>query len=165
MRKPRCKYLYEKDKYYHIYNRGHRKSVIFQDRDDYEHFCNLMLRYLRKYDIVLVGYCLIPNHYHIILKLGDSVSDISRFMQRFMTAYCVYFNRKYRLIGPVFQNPFQARKLDGYEDLLNMIEYLRQNPIEARLVKGKGKYKWLYINKRALKVLHRLYMRLTRIEE
>jgi REP element-mobilizing transposase RayT len=165
MGKPKCKYLYEKEKYYHIYNRGHRRSLIFQEKKDYQHFCNLMLKYLKKYDIVLVGYCLIPNHYHMILRLGNSVSDISKFMHRFMTAYCSYFNRKYNLLGAVFQNPFQARKLDGYEDLLNMIEYLKQNPVEARLVRKKGKYKWLYINRRSLKVLHRLYARLTSIEE
>ena len=146
MGKPRCKYLYEKYRYYHIYNRGHRKSPIFQEKDDYVHFCKLIERYLKEYDLVLVGYCLLPNHYHIILRLGGSLSDISRFMQRFMTAYCVYFSRKYQLVGSVFQNPFQARKIDGYGDLLNMIEYLKLNPVKAELVTVGRKYKWLSIN-------------------
>jgi GH24 family phage-related lysozyme (muramidase) len=101
----------------------------------------------------------------MILKLGDSLTDISKLMQRFMTAYGVYFNKKYNLVGSVFQNPFQARQLDGYEDLLNMIEYLKNNPVQAKLVKRKGKYKWLYINKKSLKVLHRLHSKLTTIEE
>lgn len=156
MRKPRCKSLYEKNKYYHVYNRGHRKSLVFREVEDYNYFCQLMQKYLKFYDIVVLEYCLMPNHYHFLFKLGESVSEIPKFMQRFMTAYGIFFNRKYGLVGSVFQSPFGCRKIDGYGDLLNMIEYIKNNPVEARLVSDPNDYKWLFINKRSFKVLLRL---------
>ncbi len=152
MKKPKCEILYKKNKYYHIYNRGHHKSPIYRCKKDYLNFIRLMERYLDRYDIVLISYCLMPNHYHLVLKLGESKMDISKFMQRFMTAYSCYFNRKYGLIGTVFQNRFEARRLDDYIDLFNMIEYLKNNPLEAGITSIKKRYRWLYIKKKILKV-------------
>ena len=112
-----------------------------------------MKRYLDEYDVVLISYCLMPNHYHLILKLGESKMDISKFMHRFMTSYSCYFNRKYGLVGSIFQNRFDARRLDDYSDLFSMIDYLKKNPVEAGLVNNEGRYRWFYIKKKILKAV------------
>lgn len=165
MRKLEAKKLYKKHTYYHVYNRGHRKSEICREKKDYKRLVDTIFRYQKKFDIVLVSYCIMPNHYHMILKLGDGLTDISRFMQRCMTSYASYFNRKYGLVGALFQNAFNARRIEDYEDLLGVVEYLKKNPEEGKLVKkGMGsRYKWFYLNKRSFKVFHRLGKKLTKV--
>lgn len=165
MRKLAAEQLYEKHKYYHIYNRGHRKGKICKERKDYQRFVDTLFKYQKLYDIVLVSYCVMPNHYHLIVRLGDGLTDISKFMHRCMTSYASYFNRKYCLVGSLFQNSFNARRIEDYDDLFGMINYLKKNPEEANLVpKGLGgRYKWFYLNKRSLKVFHRLSAKLTKV--
>lgn len=147
MRKEKVYLLYKRNSYYHIYNRGNRKMEIFRSRKDYEVFVNMLYRYLQGSSLKLVGYCLMPNHYHMILKNGENKRAVSLFMQRFMTAYVMYFNRKYNLVGRLFQSPFQAKRLPKIRDLENVKEYLRQNPFEAGVTESEVSlgYEWLYI--------------------
>lgn len=103
--------IYRSNSFYHIYNRGNRKGYIFSKEKDYEIFRNLMYKYLRKSHILLVGYCFMPNHYHLVLKCGKNWKEIPKFMHSFMTAYSLYFNRRYLKVGRLFQGPFQVRRL------------------------------------------------------
>ncbi len=67
----------------------------------------------------------------------------------FMTAYVIYFIRKYKKVGHLFQGAFQVRRINGAVDLNNTFKYIRSNPLEAGLV-GEGdtdSYRWLYIKK------------------
>ncbi len=148
MRKPNSTILYKKGNLYHIYNRGNDKNRIFRREKDYDNFVGIVRRYEKILDIIVLSYCLMPNHFHLILKLGDSKTDISKFMQRCMTSYVMYFNRRYGRVGHLFQGRFESRLLDGGKDLSNLVNYLKNNPIEAGLVsKKEGKYKWFYLRK------------------
>ncbi len=147
MRKEKIFLLYKRNSYYHLYNRGNRKMEVFRGEQDYQTFVNLLYTYLRGSSLKLIAYCLMPNHYHMIVKTGEDKRAVSRFMQRFMTAYAMYFNRKHQLVGRLFQGPFQARRLPRINDVENAKEYLRHNPFdlmleEEELVDG---YRWLYI--------------------
>lgn len=149
MRKEKVSLLYKRNSYYHLYNRGNRKMEIFRDEKDYQTFVNLLYTYLRGSNLKLIAYCLMPNHYHLIVKIGENKRAVSRFMQRFMTAYAMYFNRKHQQVGRLFQGPFQAKRLPKINDLEKAKEYLRQNPFdlmleEEELIDG---YRWLYIRK------------------
>ena len=141
---------YKKRTYYHIYNRGHRKARIFRGTKDYTYFVNQVHRYLSIYDIVLVSYCLMPNHFHFVLRLGESKSDISKYMHRLKTSYASYFNRRYNLVGTPFQGRFQAREIVGEDDLHSIVDYIKNNPVEAELVRSYEKYRWIYIKRRYL---------------
>ena len=139
--------MYKRNSYYHLYNRGNRKMEIFRIEKDYEVFVRLLYTYLRGSNIKLIGYCLMPNHYHLILKNGVDKWSIPYFMQRFMTAYSMYFNRRYKQVGRLCQGPFQAKRLPRIRDLENVKQYLRMNPVE---LVGTGdsigeEYRWLYI--------------------
>lgn len=147
MRKDRNKHLYKRNSFYHIYNRGNHKEKIFFKEDDYKRFCSLMYKYLKRFRLLVVGYCYLPNHFHLVLKSRTDLTAISRFMSCYMTAYVMYFNRKYNKVGHLFQGPFQVRRVRGRLDLHTVLAYLKQNPIEANLVKEGEKYKWLYIRK------------------
>lgn len=147
MGKPRSNVLYKEDGIYHVYNRGHNKMRIFRTEDDYSKFVYLMYKYLKLYDIDMVCYCLLPNHFHMLLKLGEYKTHISKFFQCFMTAYCCYFNRKYRLVGSVFQGRFLARRIVSSRDYRSMINYIKENPKEANLTKEGEHYRWLFLRK------------------
>lgn len=147
MKKAKASRLYKKNSFYHIYNRGNRKDRIFYGEKDYKIFLNLLCKYLKKTQLLLIGYCLMPNHYHMILKNGTDLNEISNLMHNFMTAYAMYFNRSHLKVGRLFQGPFQARRIIGPLDLQTVKNYLQENPFEAGLVeKGiEQNYEWLYI--------------------
>jgi len=147
MRKERVYLLYRRNSYFHIYNRGNRKKEIFLTDKDYQVFVNLLYFYLKGSTLKLIGYCLMVNHYHLIIKNGVDKRAVSHFMQSFMTAYVMYFNRKYKQVGRMFQGPFQAKRLPRIRDLENVKKYLRQNPYEIMVGEEKNEieYKWLYI--------------------
>ncbi len=149
MRKNKNDTIYKPNSYYHVYNRGNHKENIFLKEKDYKVFQRLMYKYLEKYQILLIEYCYMPNHYHFVFKCGRNWKNITKLMGCFMTAYVTYFNRKHGKIGHLFQGPFQVRRIVGTTDLNNTIRYIRNNPVEAGLV-GEGdadSYRWLYIKK------------------
>lgn len=141
--------IYRKNSYYHLYNRGNHRGKIFLREKDYKIFKNLMYKYLKRHKLLLVGYCLMPNHYHLIVKCGRDVDAVTKFMRAFMVAYVMYFNRFYSKVGHLFQGPFQVRRLNSLFELEVLIDYLRENPKKAGLVKDDemDDYGWLYISK------------------
>lgn len=147
MRKPKNDILYEEGRFYHVYNRGHHKMKVFRSEDDYSHFIHLIYKTLRNYHIMLICYCLMPNHFHMMLKLGEDKTHISKFFQRLLTAYCCYFNRRYRLVGSVFQGRFQARQIENRKDYISTMGYIKRNPSEAGLVKEGEDYRWQHVRK------------------
>lgn len=146
MAKLKNEYLYAKNTFYHIYNRGNNKQLIFLDTKDYLRFVGVLLRYEELYDISLYAYCLMPNHYHLLLRLGSDENAISEYMHRCMTAYVMYFNKKHSRIGRLFQSPFQVRRIYTVKGILRVIQYIEKNPVKADLVKVSSDYRWLYIS-------------------
>lgn len=111
---------YYENGYYHVYNRGVDKMDIFRDEDDFKYFTYLLYRALGKETsrdkngrsyanfaevVELCAYCLMPNHFHLLLYLKER-EGITALMRSLMTAYSGYFNKKYRRKGPLFQNTF-----------------------------------------------------------
>ena len=112
--------IYVEDSYYHVYGRGHNKEVIFREKDDYAVFLNLLKRYLsnkpvqdkknREYpwlqpEIDLLAFCLMPNHFHALIyqRTPDAMTKLFKSV---ITTYGMYLNKKYKLLGPVFQSRF-----------------------------------------------------------
>jgi putative transposase len=139
------------DSFYHVYNRGVEKRVIFIDDDDYAYFLYILKRHLSseeikdksgrpytKYsgDLELLSFCLMPNHFHILLyQLGDETA-ISRFMTAVCTAYTMYFNKKYKRVGHLFQERFKASHILSDSYIQHISRYIHLNPKEYR------NYKW-----------------------
>lgn len=128
--------------YYHIYNRGVNKRKIFLDNDDYAVFLNLLKRHLSKMpvqdkkgreypwlypEIELLAFCLISNHFHLFVY-QESENAISKLAQSVSTAYTVYFNKKYKRIGPLFQNRFRAVRISDDAYLQHITRYIHLNP-------------------------------------
>jgi REP element-mobilizing transposase RayT len=117
---------------YHVYNRGNRKSEIFLDTKDYQRFLKRMNEYRKQFDISILCYCLMPNHFHFLLKSNTHIG-ISNFMLRLCTSYAKYFNIKYNLVGRLFQERFRAKIVDTDEYLLHLSRYIHLNPISEDL--------------------------------
>ncbi|MEK7544051.1 MAG: transposase [Patescibacteria group bacterium] len=76
----------------------------------------------------LISYCLMPNHFHFLVKQTEAMT-IDRFMQSFCTRYTLYFNRKYRRVGGLFQGLYKAVRITTDEQLLHVSRYIHRNPI------------------------------------
>ena len=126
---------------YHIYNRGNRKKEIFVVPDDYMLFEHMLECYLSSYTpktssrrnfhgrIRLFAYCLMPNHFHLLVKQACT-TDIAKFMQSITTSYSMIFNRKYNLVGRLFQGPYKGRLVESVEDFVQVFNYIHENPKE-----------------------------------
>jgi REP element-mobilizing transposase RayT len=128
--------------YYHVYNRGAAGQAVFRDATDKRYFMNLLRRHIdqefdvrdkhgipyEKHDAKLVAYCLMGNHFHLLLYQGDDVEAISKLMKAVMVAYSFYFNHKYKGSGAVFQGRYKASLIDDEAYLLHITRYIHINP-------------------------------------
>jgi len=131
--------------YYHIYNRGNHKKTIFHSQNDYDVFLNLLLKYLNIYDpIQLISYCLMPNHYHLLLQTSSQADELTKLMHRFMTSYVIYFNRRYQQRGRLFESPYKRKYLPREHDIKRTVNYIKNNPTKAALCRRSEDYKWLW---------------------
>lgn len=137
---------------YHVYNRGVGKADIFKDKQDYDAFCRrLMLMLLPEHEaeqlqhtknrirllnlsdrIQLQAYCLMPNHFHLMLRQIDETA-ITRFMRVLTISYSMYFNRKYDRVGPLFQGRFKAAPVDSDAYFIHLSRYIHCNPIKLHV--------------------------------
>ncbi len=117
--------------YYHIINRGVEKRVIFLDRDDYEYFEELLERYTKEFTIIMHSYALMPNHYHLLIETQQN--NLSKFMRQINANYAIYFNKKYKRVGHLWQGRFASWFVTDEAYLYTLIIYIEQNPIKAKL--------------------------------
>ncbi len=140
--------------YYHIYSRGVEKRKIFLSTKDYDRFVALLYimnqdtsfrmdNFLQKNQnglknifkeqrnktlVSILGYCLMPNHFHLILY-EHTEGGISKFMGKLLTAYSMYFNTKYERSGPLFTHPFRSQHIENESQYLWIFSYLHLNPV------------------------------------
>lgn len=81
--------------------------------------------------IGLLAYCLMPNHYHLLVK-QSSENDIVYFMRSLNTRYVVYFNKKYNRVGPLFQGVYKAVRIETDEQLIYLSAYIHRNPSDTQ---------------------------------
>jgi putative transposase len=155
--------------YYHIYNRGNSKQKIFNDEKDYKHFIQLLylsntirkviLRDISKdvfnfdqeKEIVSIGaYCLMPNHFHILITQTENGS-ISKFMQKLSTAYSMYYNKKYKRTGSLFEGKFKSEHINNNKYFKYLFSYIHLNPV--KLIQKDWKEKGINNKKEVLEFL------------
>jgi len=143
------KFNFAPEEYFHIYNRGTDKRNIFDNKKDYERFLEclylfnsierIVLRsisqknrfiYDREETIVDIGaYCIMPNHFHLLIRSKNDFG-VSSFMKKLQTAYSMYFNKKYKRSGSLFEGTFKAQHVARDEYLKYLFSYIHLNPIK-----------------------------------
>jgi REP element-mobilizing transposase RayT len=134
---------------------------IFRDEEDFKVFLfrlkeNLFPELIKKKDFPksayrrktlpfnsfdLIAYCLMPNHFHLLIKQNSDVS-ISVLMLKLCSGFSKYFNKKYDRVGSLFQDQFKAVLINKNEQLLWTSLYIHENPLKAEIVNDLSKYKW-----------------------
>lgn len=138
---------YGEGELYHLYNRGVAKMDIFREEADYEYLKCLFEKYLSHKsardsnyrilpnyadDIELVAYCLMPNHYHLLIYLKKE-AGIEKLMRSTMTAYSMYFNKKYKRVGGLFESRFLASRISNDTYWQHISRYIHLNPIDLQV--------------------------------
>lgn len=135
------------NEFYHLYNRGTDKRIIFKNKEDYKHFLFLMYvcnttknielrnigkNFNRGETIVDIGaYCLMPNHFHILIYEKTN-NGISKYMLKLMTSYSMYFNKKYNRTGKLYEGVFKSIHVSSDKYLKYLYSYIHLNP--AKLI-------------------------------
>ncbi|HES59438.1 MAG: transposase [Campylobacterales bacterium] len=133
-RKPRI----EIPGYYHIINRGVEQRVVFKESEDYEYFIELLCLQAKNYSITIHNYCLMSNHYHLLVEIKHE--NLSKFMRQINSNYAVYFNKKYHRSGHLWQGRFKSWYVTDEAYLYTLILYIEQNPIKANIVQRVEAY-------------------------
>ncbi len=138
-RKPRSLQL--TDAGYHLLSRGHNRETLFGDADDCQCFLTLLARYRQRFPFQLFHYCLMTNHFHLLLRLEEP-RRLSALMAGLLLAYVRYFNRRYRFVGHLFQGRFKSPIVQRETYWLSCGRYIERNPLEAGLVVEPWTYRW-----------------------
>lgn len=158
----RKKYL--ENGYYHIYNRGVEKRIIFQDQQDYGVFLSYLKEYLLPKDekelneklsdpnasyqerdkvlkslrlnnfnreITLLAYCLMPNHFHFFVN-QKKAGTIDKFMNSLGTRYTMYFNRKYKRVGSLYQGVYKAVLIQDDKQYFYLSKYIHKQALASQ---------------------------------
>ncbi len=137
--------VYLENSFYHVYNRGLNKRNIFKDDNDYKVFLNLLKRCLgekvridKKYreypnfysNLDLQAYCLMPNHFHLLLMTKEKPRLLAELLRSVTTSYVMYFNKKYQRRGRLFEQNYRAVRIEAEDYLWHISRYIHLNPID-----------------------------------
>lgn len=137
MRKPR---LEIQGGLYHIITRGNNRQLIFGSDDDYQKFLIQLAHQKAKLPFHLYAYCLMPNHVHLLIERQQD--SISRIMQRLLTAYSQYHNRRYRKSGHLLQGRYKAILCQSDQYLAELVRYIHLNPVRAKMTRRAQDFRY-----------------------
>ena len=116
---------------YHIYNRGVNKEDIFFSERNYQYFIERMFQYLSPRS-ELIAYCLMPNHFHLLVKVTSS--DFTKLsLQLFLMSYSKAINSERDRVGSLFQGRYKANLIVDDAHFLDCFKYIHLNPVKAHL--------------------------------
>jgi len=121
-------------------NRGRRGEEIFTGKNDYNAFIELLKELVEDYNVKIAAYCLMSNHYHLLIQTPDA--NISRSMRHLNGVYTQRFNRIHLCDGQLFRGRYKSIIVDGDSYLLELLRYIHRNPLEAGIVEKLNKYTW-----------------------
>jgi putative transposase len=125
---------------YHVISRGNQKQDIFLDDKDLQAFLSYLSEYKTRYPFHLYAYCLMKNHFHLLL--GVEGTPLGKVMQSLLFRYTRYFNKRYGKVGHLFQGRYRAILCDKDAYLLKLVRYVHLNPIRAKVVTDPERYPW-----------------------
>jgi len=146
---------------HHIMIRGINKADIFCDDEDRQKFLEKLALNITDAKCAIFAWTLMSDHIHLLFKSGEK--GISSVMRKQLTWYAIYFNRKYRRTGHLFENRYKSILCEEDSYLLALLRYIHLNPLRAGIVKnvkeledypwsghsvimGKGEYEWMNVD-------------------
>jgi putative transposase len=126
--------------FYHVMNRGNTGMNIFKSERDREKFLEYVGKAVKRFEIKVHAYCLMTTHYHFLIETPHP--NLSQAIKWINVGYSMYFNRKRRRFGHLFQGRFKAVLVDADEYLKHLSRYIHLNPVRARMVEHCRDYRW-----------------------
>lgn len=156
--------VFANGEFYHVFNRGVEKRLIFLDKRDYRRFIEALYYYqfenpptrfslrnrssliregkrIDSLSVEIVCYCLMPNHFHLLLKQVVE-NGVSIFLSKVANSHTKYFNTKYKRVGPLFQGSFKGVRMEDEEQLNHVSRYIHLNPLVDYLVEDLLEYEY-----------------------
>ena len=139
----------EKDKFYHIYNRGNNSCLLFYNEKNYEFFLRRFDMYLSDF-VDVYAYCLLPNHFHLLIRIKEvelvdehgEIETISKAFHRLFTSYSKAINKQENRHGSLFENPFKRKEITDETYFTNLVFYIHANPQLHELTTDFKTYYW-----------------------
>lgn len=148
--------MFVKGSYYHIYNRGLNRNNIFFTDQNYLYCLKLIGQYIKDLQITVIAYCLMPNHYHLLLRQDSEVS-VSKLIQNVFNRYVQAINNYLGRKGTLFEGRYKHVHVGDDSYIVHLCRYIHLNPVEAGLVKKPEDWKfsnyreWIGLRKGELK--------------
>ncbi len=120
--------------YYHVTGRGNERRDIFKDNNDYLMFLEKLSDSLEVYNVSLLGYVCMTNHYHLLVTTPEG--NLSSFMRHFNIAYTSSFNRRHNRSGHLYQGRYKAYLVDADTYLKELSRYIHLNPVRTKAHAG-----------------------------
>ncbi len=122
-------------------NRGNARNEVFHKDGDYGAFLKLLNQANDRVSMRLLGFCLMPNHFHLVLWPRED-GDLSKYMQWLMTSHVRRYHRHYDSSGHVWQGGFKAFPIQSDEHLLTVLRYVERNPVRAKSLPVRKAENW-----------------------
>ncbi len=129
------------DAFYHVMNRGASRKNIYLIDDDYHVFLETLKETANFFDLRIVSYCLMPNHYHLLIQTPKA--NLARAMRHLNGVYTQRFNRIHKKDGALFRGRYKAILVQEDEYLTHLIRYIHLNPLAANLVQDLSQFPWV----------------------
>lgn len=126
--------------FYHVFSRGNQKQAIFLTDEDRHFFLKCLRKAHEKFGVIVHVYCLMPNHFHLILE--TPLGNLSRMMHFLITSYTIYFNKKHKRHGHLFQGRFKSVLIEAVTYAQELSRYIHLNPIRAEIVERPDEFRW-----------------------
>ena len=126
--------------YHHVVTRGNNKRRVYLDDRDRAFFCMTVERIARKYGWTVLAYCLMENHYHLLISVGDQ--GLSQGMCELNTGYARTFNILHGRVNHLFGRRYWNRRIRTHASLMNVARYIVQNPRRAGVTQELAGYRW-----------------------
>ena len=131
--------------FYHIMARGNNKNKVFHQRQDFIAFLDRLSFCLSESDVSLYHFCLMTNHYHLLLK-AYPIEHLSQFVHRLHRFYFHYYRQNFTYFGHLFQGRFKSIPIHSDAQLLECGRYIERNPVRAGLVKHPADWDYSSFN-------------------
>ncbi len=128
---------------HHVIVRGLERRKLFNDDVDREEFISRLAKSLKTTQSFCYAWVLMSNHIHLLIRSGNR--SLSEIMRSILTGYAVYFNRKNKRHGYLYQNRYKSILCQEDAYLLKLVAYIHLNPLRAKIVKDMeelARYKW-----------------------
>ena len=133
--------LQTKGQYFHAFNRGVNREKIFFCEQDYGLFLRIVSQCVDGIGIIILAYCLMPNHFHFALR-QDEPYAMAHFFKQLCDTYAKAINAFNGRVGHLFQGPYKPKLVHKPETVSNLSRYIHRNPVEANLVNDPSQWEY-----------------------